>query len=43
MHQPEYRDAETGYYRVPWTYLHGIKDSMVTCFIRMKYSLITKA
>ncbi len=26
MHQPEYRDAETGHYRLPWTYLHGIKD-----------------
>ena len=25
MHQPEYRD-ETGQYRLPWTYLHGIKD-----------------
>jgi alpha-amylase/alpha-mannosidase (GH57 family) len=26
MHQPEYRDTETGRYRLPWTYLHGIKD-----------------
>jgi alpha-amylase/alpha-mannosidase (GH57 family) len=26
MHQPEYRDAESGHYRLPWAYLHGIKD-----------------
>lgn len=26
MHQPYYRDAESGYYQLPWTYLHGIKD-----------------
>lgn len=26
MHQPEYRDSETGQYRLPWTYLHAIKD-----------------
>jgi alpha-amylase/alpha-mannosidase (GH57 family) len=26
MHQPYYRDAESGCYRLPWTYLHGIKD-----------------
>ncbi len=25
MHQPEYRD-DTGQYRLPWTYLHAIKD-----------------
>lgn len=26
MHQPEYRDLRTGVYRLPWTYLHAIKD-----------------
>ena len=26
MHQPYYRDAATGVYRLPWVYLHGIKD-----------------
>lgn len=26
MHQPEYRDPVTGEYRLPWTYLHAIKD-----------------
>jgi len=26
MHQPEYRDLETGEYQLPWTYLHAIKD-----------------
>lgn len=26
MHQPDYRDAETGEYILPWTYLHAIKD-----------------
>ncbi len=26
MHQPEYRDAITNEYRLPWTYLHAIKD-----------------
>jgi alpha-amylase/alpha-mannosidase (GH57 family) len=26
MHQPEYRDAHTGSYYLPWTYLHVIKD-----------------
>jgi alpha-amylase/alpha-mannosidase (GH57 family) len=26
MHQPEYRDLSTGEYRLPWTYLHAIKD-----------------
>ena len=26
MHQPEYRDAATGQYQLPWTYLHAIKD-----------------
>lgn len=26
MHQPSYRDAVSGRYRLPWTYLHGIKD-----------------
>ena len=26
MHQPEYRDAISGEYQLPWTYLHGIKD-----------------
>lgn len=26
MHQPFYRDAESGRYHLPWTYLHGIKD-----------------
>lgn len=26
MHQPSYRDAGSGRYRLPWTYLHGIKD-----------------
>jgi alpha-amylase/alpha-mannosidase (GH57 family) len=26
MHQPEYRDLETGEFKLPWTYLHVIKD-----------------
>jgi alpha-amylase/alpha-mannosidase (GH57 family) len=26
MHQPSYRDAQSGRYQLPWTYLHGIKD-----------------
>jgi alpha-amylase/alpha-mannosidase (GH57 family) len=26
MHQPQYRDALTGKYVLPWTYLHAIKD-----------------
>ena len=26
MHQPQYRDAITGQYALPWTYLHAIKD-----------------
>lgn len=26
MHQPQYRDLITGVYRLPWTYLHAVKD-----------------
>ena len=26
MHQPDYRDCNTGVYQQPWTYLHAIKD-----------------
>jgi len=26
MHQPQYRDAISGEYTLPWTYLHAIKD-----------------
>lgn len=26
MHQPQYRDLIQGEYRLPWTYLHAIKD-----------------
>jgi alpha-amylase/alpha-mannosidase (GH57 family) len=26
MHQPDYRDSESGEYRLPWTYLHALKD-----------------
>ncbi|HVN43960.1 MAG TPA: glycoside hydrolase family 57 protein [Steroidobacteraceae bacterium] len=26
MHQPQYRDALTGRYALPWTYLHAVKD-----------------
>jgi len=26
MHQPDYRDAATGQFLLPWTYLHAIKD-----------------
>lgn len=26
MHQPEYRNLKTGEYKLPWTYLHVIKD-----------------
>lgn len=26
MHQPDYRDCNTGIYKQPWTYLHAIKD-----------------
>ena len=26
MHQPQYRDLISGEYRLPWTYLHAMKD-----------------
>jgi alpha-amylase/alpha-mannosidase (GH57 family) len=26
MHQPQYKDALTGQYTLPWTYLHALKD-----------------
>jgi alpha-amylase/alpha-mannosidase (GH57 family) len=26
MHQPEYRDRQSGEFKMPWTYLHVIKD-----------------
>lgn len=26
MHQPHYRDGLDGEYRLPWVYLHAIKD-----------------
>lgn len=26
MHQPDYRDSESGEFRLPWTYLHALKD-----------------
>jgi alpha-amylase/alpha-mannosidase (GH57 family) len=26
MHQPQYRDPETGRYVLPWTRLHAVKD-----------------
>jgi alpha-amylase/alpha-mannosidase (GH57 family) len=26
MHQPDYRDPSTGEYRLPWVYLHALKD-----------------
>ena len=26
MHQPDYRDPQSGEYRAPWVYLHAIKD-----------------
>lgn len=26
MHQPHYRDGQDGQYRLPWVYLHAIKD-----------------
>ena len=26
MHQPEYRDLQSGQFKLPWTYLHVIKD-----------------
>jgi alpha-amylase/alpha-mannosidase (GH57 family) len=26
MHQPQYRDPETGMYVLPWTRLHATKD-----------------
>jgi len=26
MHQPQYRDLVSGQYRLPWTYLHAVKD-----------------
>jgi alpha-amylase/alpha-mannosidase (GH57 family) len=26
MHQPDYRDMESGQFRLPWTYLHALKD-----------------
>ncbi|MEW6132931.1 MAG: glycoside hydrolase family 57 protein [Pseudomonadota bacterium] len=26
MHQPDYRDSASGEFRLPWTYLHALKD-----------------
>ena len=26
MHQPEYRDLQSGEFKLPWTYLHVMKD-----------------
>ena len=26
MHQPWYREREDGDYRLPWVYLHALKD-----------------
>ena len=26
MHQPDYRDLSTGEFRMPWVYLHALKD-----------------
>lgn len=26
MHQPQYKDLQTDSYRLPWTYLHAVKD-----------------
>src|SRR5512146_1973630 len=26
MHQPDYRDHATGEFRLPWVYLHAVKD-----------------
>ena len=26
MHQPEYRNLQSGEFKLPWTYLHVIKD-----------------
>ena len=26
MHQPDYRDAATGEFLLPWVYLHALKD-----------------
>src|SRR3989304_4404871 len=26
MHQPYYKDLATGFYRLPWTRLHALKD-----------------
>jgi alpha-amylase/alpha-mannosidase (GH57 family) len=26
MHQPDYRDSSNGEFRLPWTYLHALKD-----------------
>ena len=26
MHQPDYRNYETGEFMLPWVYLHAIKD-----------------
>ena len=26
MHQPEYRDLQSGEFQLPWTYLHAVKD-----------------
>jgi len=26
MHQPDYRDADSGRFRLPWVYLHALKD-----------------
>ena len=40
MHQPYYRDAASGQYRLPWTYLHAIKDYVDMVALLEELSLI---
>ncbi len=47
MHQPYYKDAKTGHYRMPWVRLHGVKDyyDMVALLdryprLRMTFNLV---
>jgi len=37
MHQPMYKDYRTGRYRLPWVYLHALKDYYEMAWIASRY------
>jgi alpha-amylase/alpha-mannosidase (GH57 family) len=37
MHQPMYKDYRTGQYRLPWVYLHALKDYYEMAWIASRY------